>query len=147
MSLTQPASLQLVKPGSQAAPHWPPAHVRKPWLTIGQAWAQPPQFSGSVATFVQVTSQSSPPTPQTSLHTPASQAASPPTGSLHTALHAPQFVVSFAASTSQPFTTFSSQSRDPSVQVLVHAPLTQVVPGHEVPHPPQWRELVRVSTH
>jgi hypothetical protein len=142
----QPSAPQLVNPWSQLAPHWPALQVRAPLSTAGHALAQPPQLSGSPVVFVQVTSQSVAPPEHSNLHAPAWQAACPPTGALHSALQAPQFLGSAAASTSQPFTTFPSQSRWPSRQVPVQVPPAQVVPGQPLPQPPQWSGLVLVFT-
>jgi hypothetical protein len=60
--------------------------------------------------------------------------------------HFPQFFTSLAASTSHPFTTLLSQSKNPATHVFVHWPLLQVVPAHLTPHPPQSCELVCTST-
>jgi len=122
LTFTQPSAPQAVKPLSQAAPHFPPAQVRAPFSTAGHSSAQPPQFSGSPEVSMHVTSHKVLLEPQVKSHAPWAQVAVPATGALHSAWHAPQFFGSFAASTSQPFTTFPSQSRLPSLQVLVQVP-------------------------
>ncbi len=61
--------------------------------------------------------------------------------------HAPQFIASVAAFTSQPLTALRSQSRNPSAQLLVHEPPEHVVPGHTVVQSPQWLRSLVVLTH
>ena len=54
-----------------------------------------------------------------------------------------QFSGSVAALVSQPLVIlFPSQSRNGRTQVVVQAPLWQLVPGHAFPQAPQWLELV-----
>ena len=56
------------------------------------------------------------------MHAPAWQVRPP----LHAAPHAPQWLASDVASTSQPLLATPSQSRRPTSQVTAHAPATQV---------------------
>src|SRR3972149_4952421 len=116
---TQPSAPQLVKPPSQVAPHLPASHVGRPFGTAGHCSAQSPQLSGSVLTARHETSHSLVPVPHTSSQAPSLHSAVPPTGELHSALQAPQFLGSAAASTSQPLAAFPSQSRLPSLQTFV----------------------------
>ncbi len=78
-------------------------------------------------------------------HTHAPPVQTRPIG--HARPHAPQFMVSVPASTSQPSNTFMLQSRKPRRQMFVHEPPTHVVPGHAVAQSPQCEKSRSVSAH
>jgi hypothetical protein len=101
---------QLVRPGWHSTLHAPAVQLGLEPLIAGQALAQLPQFSGSLATSVHDRPHSWP-LGHVSSHFPFSQLALPPAGAPQLARQAPQFSGSEAASTSQPLAMFASQSR------------------------------------
>ena len=145
---------QSPKPGLQAIWQAPSAQEAAP-LVASQALPQAAQCSASLARFTSHPStrlllQSAKPGLQAIWQAPSAQEAAPLLP-LQTLPQAPQWVTLLARSTSQPVTTWPSQSALPALhEPMAQAPLThaEVAPGrlHALPQAPQLATEVRSTS-
>jgi len=120
------------KPASQTSSQVAMAQIAVAWSASAQAWAQPPQLAGSLATlvsqpFVSSPSQLSAPVLQAKPQAPVRQAGVAFGGAEeHAVLHPPQWLASASKSASQPLAGSPSQSPRLASHTKPHWPLRHV---------------------
>jgi hypothetical protein len=139
---TQVEPSQLEKPSAHWMPQAPSAHVREPFVGIGHAFEQLPQWDALVWVSTQALPHFVRPSEQASLHRPRSQTRPP----VQATSQPPQFAGSFEVSMQVPsqFENGSSQVTPQTPSVQLGAPFGGI--GQLLPHAPQFATSLDVST-